>query len=106
MRFNLSFLLLIFLLLLPTGQPLAAGDSYSAIRSDYHRLIKSSQLQRQRVNWEKIIRRLDRFAQRHSAGPDIEKALFLKARVWDGLSRVSGGGEDAREAISQYLEMV
>ncbi len=106
MRFNLSSLLLIFLLLLPPGQLLAAGDSYSAIRSDYHRLIKSSQLQRQRVNWEKIIRRFDRFAQRHSAGADVEKALFLKAQVWDGLSRASGGREDAQEAINQYLEMV
>ncbi len=88
-----------------TAAPVAA-ESYASIRSDYHRLLKSAQLQRQRANWEKIIRRFDRYIDQHPNAADSAKAMFLKARTWDGLSRASGGTEDAREAIGQYLEMV
>jgi len=103
----LRLVLLLSLLLgsLVTAVPVAA-ESYVSIRSDYHRLLKSAQLQRQRANWEKIIRRFDRYVDQHPNAADSAKAMFLKARTWDGLSRASGGSEDAREAISQYLEMV
>lgn len=97
------FLLLFFSLL---QVPSVAAESYATIRSDYHRLAKSAQLQRQRANWEKIIRRFERYVDQNPATENTSKALFLKARAWDGLSHASGGQEDAREAINQYLEMV
>ncbi len=102
---RLSIVLSVFLLSLVQVHSVAA-ESYSEIRNDYHRLTKSSQLQRQRSNWEKIIRRFERYVQQYPEAADAEKALFLKARTWDGLSSASGGQEDAREAIGQYLEMV
>lgn len=97
------FLMLLFLSV--TQVPSVAAESYSEIRSDYRLLIKSAQLQRQRVNWEKLIRRFDRYL-KNPAAENVDKALFLKARTWDGLSQASGGQEDAREAISHYLHMV
>jgi len=103
--FNLySFFLLVFMTFVPVQS--VAAESYSSIRSDYHRLVKSAQLQRQRVNWEKIIRRFDRYIEKNPLAEDLHRAMFLKARTWDGLSRASGDKEDAREAVGQYLEMV
>lgn len=106
MRFTYYLLaLLCFLLLIGGPSSAAKGQSYLEIRADYQRLIKSSQLQRQRTNWEKIIRRFDHFIQLNSVDIDIDKAFFLRARTWDGLSRASGDQDDAREAISHYLEV-
>lgn len=84
----------------------AEAESYSSIRSDYNRLAKSAQLQRQRVNWKKIIRRFERYVDQYPASKNVSKAMFLKARAWDGLAHASGGKEDAREAINHYLALV
>lgn len=84
----------------------AVAESYTSIRNDYHRLVKSAQLQRQRGNWEKVIRRFDRYVDQYPESKNASSAMFLKARAWDGLSRASGGKEDAREAINQYLMLV
>jgi len=99
-----SSILLGLLLLIPAPSAIA-GESYSVIRNDYHRLTKSLQLQRQRSNWEQLLKRFDRFVKENPKHPDAEKALYLQARTWDGLSRASGNEEDYREAISHYLEM-
>ena len=104
MSLRLTTILLILLLLMPLLS-WASGDTFTEIRSDYHRLIISSQLQRQRTNWEKLIQRFDRFASRNPKGPDADKALYLKALTWDGLALASGSDEDCREAINHYLEM-
>lgn len=101
-----TYLVLFILLLSIVRVPVAAAEPYSEIRSDYQRLVKSSQLQRQRINWEKMIERLDRYLQQNPLAENAEKALFLKARTWDGLSHASGDQEDAREAISHYLALV
>ncbi|NOY12817.1 MAG: hypothetical protein GXP51_03760 [Deltaproteobacteria bacterium] len=101
-----SYFLLVVLLLSAVQVPSAAAESYAAIRSDYYQLAKSARLQQQRVNWEKLIRRFERYLRQKPASPSVEKALFLKARTWDGLSLASGGREDAREAISSYLALV
>jgi N-acetylmuramoyl-L-alanine amidase len=98
--------LLILLISSVVFVPSLYAESYSEIRSDYHSLLKSAQKQSQRTNWEKIIRRFDNYAEQNPGSKYVVKALFLKARTWDGLSLASGGKEDAREAISQYLEMV
>ncbi len=90
--------------LLPAGT--VAAESYNSIRNDYHQLLKSAEKQRQRLNWEKIIRRFDLYLEQAPKAADADRALFMKARTWDGLSLVSGGKEDAREAVQQYLEMV
>lgn len=98
------FCLVLLVLLVPAGT--VGAESYNAIRSDYHQLLNSAQKQRQRVNWEKIIRRFERYVEQSPQAADVDRALFLKARTWDGLSRASGGKEDAREAVQQYLELV
>jgi N-acetylmuramoyl-L-alanine amidase len=97
-------ILLAFLLLVPPWSA-TAGETYPEIRADYQLLIKSSQLQRQRSNWEKLIRRFDCFARQNPGHPDAEKALYLQARTWEELSRASGSNKDAREAISHYLAL-
>ena len=100
-----SFLLfcLTFLLIVPSAR--AANESYAEIRGDYQRLMQSSQLQRQRSNWEKLINRFERFAELNANHEDAEKALFLIAKTWDGLSYAAGSGSDTREAIKHYLAM-
>ncbi|WP_303720931.1 N-acetylmuramoyl-L-alanine amidase [Malonomonas rubra] len=100
------YLILLLLTMMFGYAPNVAAENYTSLLSDYRHLMTSSQLQRQRVNWEKIIRRLDRFVKNNRLDEEAAKAMFLRARTWDGLSRASGGNEDAREAISQYLEMV
>ncbi len=67
--------------------------------------MQSSQLQRQRNNWDKLIAGFDRFVVQQPQNKDIDRALFLKARLWDGLSRASGSSKDALEAIDQYKVM-
>ncbi|HEY5673262.1 MAG TPA: N-acetylmuramoyl-L-alanine amidase [Malonomonas sp.] len=99
-------ILLCLSLLIVALPSLAAAETYAEIRSDYQRLMQSSQLQRQRSHWEKLIRRFDRFAEQNPNHVDAEKALFLKAKTWDGLSYVAGSGPDARQAITHYLDMV
>lgn len=91
------------LTLLGYPAPLLARDSYQSIRSDYQALSTTPQLQRQRNNWEKIIKRFDQYVRENPGAPEVEKALYLKARTWDGLSLASGSLEDAREAINHYL---
>jgi N-acetylmuramoyl-L-alanine amidase len=82
----------------------AAAEDYASLRSDYRALVQSSQMQRQRVNWEQLIQRFNRFIVEPAAQQDREKATFLRARTWDGLSRASGRGADARIAIELYGE--
>lgn len=107
MRLFRSLILLCVLFLLSAASvPAAQTQTYAEIRRDYHKLVKSSQLQRQRKNWERLIARFERFEQQHARHPDREKALFLRARTWDGLSKASGSREDAATAVRLYLEMV
>ena len=84
----------------------AIAENYSVLRHDYQQLIKSAQLQRQRSNWDKLIIRFDRFITQQSQGENFEKALFLLARTWDGLSKASGSRSDARKATDHYINMV
>ncbi len=104
--FRILPLLLIFLLLPLAPTSVAFAKSYAEIRSDYQRLIKSAQLQRQRRNWEKQIAAFERFIQQNPNDENLDKALFLKAKTWDGLSRASGSRKDARQAIESFLQMV
>ena len=94
---------LVSLLTVPNG---AIAESYSALRHDYQQLIKSSQLQRQRTNWEKLIKRFDRHIAQKPQDKNREKSLFLLARTWDGLSKASGSKSDAQKAVAHYVEMV
>ena len=82
------------------------AESYIVLRHDYQQLIKSAQLQRQRTNWERLIKRFDRFIDQQPNAREIEKAVFLSARIRDGLSRASGSDADARDAIDHYIAMV
>jgi len=84
----------------------AAAESYQGIRNDYRNLTSSAQLQKKRVNWEKLIHRLDRFTRADSTDDNLDRSLYLKARTWDGLSLVSGSRDDARQAILAYDEIV
>ena len=106
MKIYWLFCLLHLILLLPgAGTSPAQTESYSALRHDYQQLVTSAQLQRQRVNWERLISRFDRFIEQRPRDVSIENAYFLRARTWDGLSRASGRASDAEEAISHYLHM-
>jgi len=82
------------------------AESYIVLRHDYQQLVKSAQLQRQRTNWEQLIKRFDRFVDLQPHAKEIEKAVFLTARIRDGLSRASGSDSDARDAIDHYVAMV
>ena len=101
----ISYLLLCLTLLVIVPSAQAANESYAEIRGDYQRLMQSSQLQRQRSNWEKLIKRFERFAERNASHEDVEKTLFLIAKTWDGLSYAAGSASDTREAIKHYLQM-
>lgn len=104
MRLNRYFFLAVFFLL--TGFVIdAVAESYSSLRSDYQKLSHSSQLQRQRINWEKLLRRFDNFISSNPLDPKLDKAMFLQARTWDGLSSASGRRNDAIEAITRYVAM-
>jgi len=83
----------------------SVAESYSSLRSDYQKLSHSSQLQRQRINWEKLLRRFDNYISRNPLDPKLDKAMFLQARTWDGLSSASGRRDDAIEAITRYVAM-
>ncbi len=103
LKFSLLLMLfLVFLIAIPGG---ALAENFSTLRHDYQQLVKSSQLQRQRTNWEKLIVRFDRFTLQQTRDKNIEKAFFLLARTWDGLSKASGSHRDAEEAINHYLDM-
>ena len=104
LKYYLTFLMfLILLLAVPCG---AAAENFSTLRHEYQRLIQSSQLQRQRQNWEKLILKFDYFTARQPRDKNIEKGYFLLARTWDGLSKASGSRIDAKEAITHYLDLV
>ncbi|MDT8420555.1 MAG: N-acetylmuramoyl-L-alanine amidase [Desulfuromonadales bacterium] len=95
--------LLLAIFLIGTPEADAAPDSYQQIRADYQSLVKSSQRQRQRTNWEKIIKRLDRFIRQHPDYENSENVYFLKAKTWHGLAYASGATADARKARDAYL---
>ncbi len=99
-------LLLCFILLLAVPPTVAASETYSAIRSDYQRLIRSSQLQRQRDNWDHLIKRFTRYIEQNPGHQEVERAFFLRAKTWDGLSRAAWSKKDARQAIKLYLALV
>lgn len=82
-----------------------AAESYSSLRADYQKISHSSQLQRQRINWERLLRRFDNFISRNPLDSQLDKALFLQARTWDGLANASGRRDDTREAVSRYVAM-
>jgi len=102
-RLFICLFLSCFLFSAPVAQ--AASETYQQIRADYQKLVKSSQLQRQRMNWEKIARRLDRFEKRNPTSINGDKVLFLKAKTWHGLSYASGLATDSRKARNAYLEV-
>lgn len=105
MRYK-RLLLFFVLLILPFGfSSVASAESYSSLRHDYQQLSQSLQLQRQRLNWERLIDRFERYISQNSGNAELEKAYFLKARTWDGLSLASGREADAREAVKDYLLM-
>ena len=106
MRAKTFFIFLLFVLLAVAAVNGANAESYAVLRHDYQQLVKSSQLQRQRTNWEKLIKRFDRFVALNPRSKDLEKAVFVAARIRDGLARASGGGGDARDAIEHYVAMV
>ncbi|MCW9049297.1 MAG: N-acetylmuramoyl-L-alanine amidase, partial [Deltaproteobacteria bacterium] len=101
-RFN--FVILVLLLIHGLSSAVFA-ENYTSLRQDYQQLHQSSQLQRQRHNWEQLLERFDRFIAEHPISPELDKALFLQARTWDGLSKASGSKTDAQEAVSRYLSM-
>lgn len=98
-----SALLLCVVLLFGACPAFAAAESYAEIRNDYQRLIRSSQLQRQRSNWEELINRFARFVEKTPNHEDVDKALFLKAKTWEGLSKAAWSKKDVRRAIKNYL---
>ncbi len=99
----LSFFLFFFMI---AGSPISlSAESYSVLRHDYQQLSKSAQLQRHRVNWEKLIDRFERFISQQPLAADFDKAMLLYARTWDGLSRASGRLDDAHQAVESYIAM-
>ncbi len=108
MKFSRSILLTVLtavILLFPLLGREAAADDYAALRQSYQQLSQTPQLQRQRGNWERLLARFDAFIARNPLHSQLEKALFLQARTWDGLSKASGRTTDAEEAIRRYLAM-
>ena len=103
-RYRPLFLVTI-LLFLTFWSTAVLAESYADLRADYQELVLSKKLQGQRVNWEKLLRRFDRFIASGPRTTELEKALFLQARPWDGLSLVSGSSNDARAAVDRYLSM-
>lgn len=106
MKFRYSQIFIALLVLLVTVPVSVYAENYTVLRQDYQQLMTSSQMQRQRNNWEKLIVRFDDFVTQHPRSEKLDKALFLRARLWDGLSSASGSRSDARKAIDQYKEMV
>ncbi len=107
MKFKHFIIFLLFFVTVVTLIPAKTfAEQFSGLRSDYQQLVKSSQLQRQRTNWEKLISRFDHFIEQRPWDKDIERAYFLAARVRDGLARASGSKKDAHAAIDHYLIMV
>jgi len=103
LKFFLPFL--IFILVITAFPRNSVAEDYSVLRHDYQQLIKSSQLQRQRSNWDRLIVRFDHFIAQQPYDSRIENVFFLLARTWDGLSRASGSQRDAREAVDHYIAM-
>ena len=102
-----SFLaFILFILVIAAFPSNGRAEDYTVLRHDYQQLIKSSQLQRQRGNWEKLIERFDRFSTQQSHDKNIENALFLLARTWDGLAKASGSFSDTQTAVDHYINMV
>ncbi len=95
--------MILTLLVIVPGHVIA--EDYRSLRYDYQQLIKSTQLQRQRINWERLIKRFDNYLKQSPRQSDVEKSLFLLARTWDGLSRASGSRSDAKQAIDHYIDM-
>ncbi|MBN1956593.1 MAG: N-acetylmuramoyl-L-alanine amidase [Desulfuromonadales bacterium] len=96
---------MLILILSALSAVVAAAETYADLRADYFELSSSTQLQRQRGNWERLLERFDRFVAQHPLDPQLEKILFLQARTWDGLSKASGRQTDAQQAIDRYLAM-
>jgi len=103
-KYSILFISLLFLIVTAPGSAIA--EDYSALRYDYQQLIKSSQLQRQRTTWERLIKRFDLYIAQNPHDKNVVKALFLLARTWDGLSKASGSRKDTHKAIDHYLNMV
>ncbi len=104
MRWALSSFIFVLLLFGGTIDH-AHAESYSALRAEYQKLSHSAQMQRQRTNWERLLRRFDRYVGQNPLAPELDKVLFLQARTWDGLSKASGRTDDAREAVTRYVAL-
>lgn len=94
---------LITLLLMLILSSVAFADSYNQLRTDYLKLSQSSQLQRQRANWERLIKRFDRFIERNPHDRQLDKVTYLRARTQHGLSRASGSRGDASAAMQLFV---
>lgn len=92
--------------LLVIGNGPCFAESYDSVRADYRKLTSSVSLQKKRVNWEKLIRRFDRFILEHPGDPSLDRAMYLLGRTWDGLSLASGSREDAQQTVEAYGDMI
>lgn len=99
---SLIFLLFLVLLLVPSVDAAGTEQKYKQIRQEYIALLGSSQAQRQRHNWLKVIKALESFSESKSAGRRKDDSMFLLGRSWHGLAQASGRDDDARTAIKVY----
>ncbi len=106
MKLQTFLAFILFILIIVAFPRSGRAEDYTVLRHDYQQLIKSSQLQRQRGNWEKLIERFDRFSAQQPYDKNIENIFFLLARTWDGLSKASGSFSDTQTAVDHYINLV
>ncbi len=104
-RYGLPLLLLL-LVAAPAWANDAAARDYQKAREGYDRLLASSERQKFRDNWVRVIDNFIQISERHAARPQGAASLYMAAQAQNGLWSVSRRQSDARRAADLYDRLV
>lgn len=82
------------------------AQDYQRARADYLALLKDAPRQQYRHHWDKVLSKLNQFAERYPGHDKAASARFLLANGYRQLYGVSLAQRDARSAVAQYQQLV
>ena len=92
--------------LLPAESALAKIESeYLAIKNDVRELRQDEKARRLRHNYEKLIRRFEKFTKAYPDAARADDAMFVTAQLWDELARMSQLKVDREQAQRAYKQL-
>ena len=103
---QIQLILWVFLLIFPAlGVHAQPEADYQTIKKDVSKLRNDPAARKLRHNYEKLIRRFERFSKANPNVARSDDALYVTAQLWDELARMSQLKVDRQQAARAYKQL-